>query len=142
MKILAYVIIGAAVLGAGLYFLLSPDSQNSISTQEVSSPFTISSEAPFLIWSSGAAYALVTGELDGTAVVKITGNHGRDLREFTVGPGMVELAYGGAEMWIDDFHISYQPITASGGHLKATVYCGTNLSQTDWDRYHEILRKQ
>ena len=142
MRILTYGMIGVAVLGTVLYLLFSQDSQNSIWTQDVSSPFTISSEAPFLIWRSGAAYALVTGDLDGTAVVKITGNHGRDMREFTVGPGIVELAYGGAEMWIDDFHISYQPLSASTGNLKATVYCGTNLSESDWDRYHEILRKQ
>ncbi|MBC2602957.1 hypothetical protein [Puniceicoccus vermicola] len=142
MKLLTYGIISAPILAVGLYLFLSPKSHSSISTEDVDSSFTVSSEAPLALWSSGSAYALVTGEVNGTGLVRVVGNHGRDLKEFTVGPGIVELAYGGGEMWIEDFHLSYQPLSASQGHLTASVYCGTKMSETDWKRYHEILRKK
>lgn len=143
MKFIPYGILGVIVLGISLFFIFSPDSHDSMSTKEVDSPFSISSEAPFsVLWRTGAAYAVVSGNLDGTGRIEIVGNLGRDREDFIIGPGPVELGYGGPEMWIRDFHLTYTPITASSGELYASIYCGFNMAQTDRELYHEAKQKK
>ena len=103
---------------------------------DVSGPFELSAYAPPLIWSSGSAYAIVEGHLDGSAKIRVIGNHNRDVQEFKVGPGNVLVRVGGPEHWVDDYHIQFQPISTTNGHLYASVYCGENLSEEDREIYH------
>lgn len=113
----------------------------SVETTQVSQPFSLSAHGP-LLQLNGGAYALVSGELNGTAKIKISSHHELREREFFVGPGKVAIAFGGPEEWADDFHIHYTPMTATGGRLNAKVYCGRVLKPSDESFYNDLHRRR
>ena len=116
---------------------------SSITTTQVDRPFSIAAHSPTLIiLGSGAAYAIVTGELNGTGKIEVIGNKGSDRKEFIVGPGSFEIAQGGAEDWIPDYRITYTPVSATKGYLYASVYCGEGMKDSDRKLHHEISRRR
>lgn len=134
------ILIGVAGISFWWVFLRG---HSSITTTRVDRPFSIAAHSPTLIiLGSGAAYAIVTGELNGTGKIEVIGNRGSDRREFIVGPGSFELAQGGAEDWIPDYRITYAPISATSGHLYAAVYCGEGMNESDRKLHHEISRRR
>ncbi|MEO0452564.1 MAG: hypothetical protein AAFY98_00320 [Verrucomicrobiota bacterium] len=118
-------------------------THQSLTTSRVDQRFNLTAKAPYgIIWGIGSAYALLLGEINGTATVEIIGNQKRDRVEFTVGPGSVEIARGGPEEWIGDYSIRYTPLTATSGSIYASVYCGEGMSEADRTLYHEILGRK
>lgn len=133
------VLIGVSL--AGFWFLMLR-THAAITTTQVDKAISISASAPPLIFGTGAAFAIITGELDGTAKIEFIGNRGAYREEFEVGPGPFELARGGAEDWIPDYGIRYAPITAANGSIYASVYCGDGMKKDDRSLHHEISRRK
>jgi hypothetical protein len=118
-------------------------THDSLSTQSVAKKFSLTSKAPYgILWGTGSAYALIRGEINGTAKVEIIGNKQRDRMEFVIGPGVVEIAHGGPEEWVGDYSIHYSPLTATCGNIYASVYCGDGMSESDRTLYYDILRRK
>ncbi len=140
-KFLAAILI-VALFASAIFWFLKPRSRSSCTTAEVDRPFSLSAYAGPLFLRGGEAFAIVSGELNGTAKIEIVGNQGRDWREIRVGPGKVGVATGGAENWISDYHIRYTPITATHGHLYAAVYCGKGMDAHDRKLHHELSLRQ
>ena len=142
MKTITLVLATLLVVAISSFWFLMLRTHASIETTQVDKAISISASAPPLIFGTGAAFAIITGELDGTAKIEIIGNRGRDIETFEVGPGSFELARGGAEDWIPDYGIRYTPITATSGRIYASVYCGDGMKENDRTLHHEISRRK
>ena len=141
MKKAALILAALVVVTIASFWFLMLRSHEFISTTQVDRSISIAASAPPITSRSGAAFAIVTGELNGTAKIEIVGNRGRDKEQFEVGPGGFELARGGAENWIPDYGIVYTPITATSGSIYASVYCGDGMKEDDRKLHHEISRR-
>jgi len=141
MKKAALITAALVVVTVASFWFLMLRSHATISTTQVDRSISISASAPPIVWRSGAAFAIVTGELNGTAKIEIVGNRGRDIEDFEVGPGGFEIARCGAENWIPDYGIVYTPITATSGSIYASVYCGDGMKEDDRKLHHEISRR-
>lgn len=138
MKKVTLILAALVVVTIATFLLLMPRSHSHMSTTQVDKSISIAASAPQIISRSGAAFAIVTGELNGTAKIEFVGNRGRDKEQFVVGPGGFELARGGAENWIPDYGIVYTPITATSGSIYASVYCGDGMKEDDRQLHLEI----
>jgi hypothetical protein len=92
MKKAALILAALVVVTIASFWFLMLRSHEFISTTQVDRCISIAASAPPIISRSGAAFAIVTGELNGTAKIEIVGNRGRDKEQFEVGPGGFELA--------------------------------------------------
>ena len=142
MKAFVLVLAILVVAAIGSFWFLRGRSHASIETTQVDRVLSISASAPPFVFGTGAAFAIVTGELDGTGKIEFIGNGGRDREAIEVGPGPFELAGGGAEEWIPDYGIRYTPITATRGTLYAAVYCGAGMNPGDWTLHGEVSRRR
>src|SRR2546421_418318 len=105
---------------------------------DLSRAFTLSVRAPWMGLEGGAMYVLVEGRLDGDAVVKVRSNYGRDYRELHLHPPAVAEILGGAEEWVRNASVEYQPGSAKAGDLYIAIYCGAGFSKEDWERFRRI----
>ncbi len=76
------------------------------------------------LYLAGAFYVVVTGRVDGTGNLHIYCNHDR-FHEVAPLAGPVQFQWGGAEMWVDDLHVKYEPVSVKGGELVVKLYAGT-----------------
>lgn len=66
------------------------------------------------------------GQLDGDATLQIDSNHGRDRRTEVLSGTIQGKTIGGAEEWVDDLVVQFNPGTARQGHLTILMACGKN----------------
>lgn len=142
MKAFALLLATLVVVAVAAFWFLMLRTHASIETTQVDRVISVSASAPPLIFGTGAAFAIITGKLDGTAKIEFIVNRGGDIEEVEVGPGPFELARGGAEDWIPDYGIRYTPITATNGTIYASVYCGDGMKDGDRALHHEISRRR
>lgn len=62
--------------------------------------------------------------MDGSGRLHIYSNHDRDYSTMDLKEGMVSERFGGAEAWVDDMRVVYEPINAKHGELTVTLLCG------------------
>jgi len=143
MRSLFLAILSLTVIGVACFVWSFFGTHKSLTTSDLDRKFSLSAKAPYgILWGTGSAYALLHGEINGTAKVQVMGNHDRDRTDFIIGPGPVEIAQGGPEEWIGDYSIYYTPLTATSGTIYASVYCGDGMSDSDRTLYREILRRK
>ena len=143
MKKLFLAILALVVIGAAGFVWSFFGTHKSLTTSDIGRKFSLSAKAPCgILWGTGSAYALLHGQINGTARIQIIGNNERDQTDFIIGPGRVEIAQGGPEEWIGDYSIHYIPLTATSGTISASVYCGHGMSDSDRTLYYETLRNR
>jgi hypothetical protein len=133
-------VVALCVAGSVWSFLRTHQSRT---TSDVAQKFTISAKAPYgILWRTGSAYALVRGQINGTARLEVVGSHNRDRTEFFIGPGPFEIVRGGPEEWSANYSVQYTPMSATSGIIYASVYCGSGMSKSDRALYYESLRRR
>ena len=130
--------VACLIIGSSYAFVVRP-MHSSVDTVDVAQYISVSARAPHIVSMKGAAYAIVSGELNGTASVKVIGSGNYGTEEFIVGPGSVTLACGGAEAWIEGYRVEYLPLTANQGSLYISVYCGKLMDHSDRHMYNKIV---
>jgi hypothetical protein len=137
------ILLGALLLISGcVAFVLWPRGHRSLVVTEVSQPFSAAVFSPIRPLGSGGLFVLVEGRLDGDAVLEVTSNQGRDRREVPLHGPQISFVIGGTEDWVDDLQVQYRPTTAKTGQLYVALYCGTDFTPDDRERYSRISRNK
>jgi hypothetical protein len=136
------IIIGVATLiGVGIAVWLSlPKSHKVIIISDISTPLDAGVRAPVFPLRTGALYVLYEGSIDADARIEVRSNQGRDTHTIDLQKGNISGVYGGAEHWVDDFSIHYNPMKAVSGQIKIGLYCGTFTDEArEW--HQRLIRE-
>ena len=93
---------------------------------DVTQPMQKEIKAPFMPFRNGALFVTVDGQLNGDATLQIVSNHGRDRRTEVLSGTIQNKIIGGAEEWVDDLVVRFEPGSAKQGHLTIVMTCGKN----------------
>ena len=93
---------------------------------DVTRPMERAIRAPVVLFRNGALFVTVDGQLDGDATLLILSNHGRDRRNEVLSGTMQGRTIGGAEEWVDDLVVRFEPGSARRGQVRIQMACGKN----------------
>ena len=117
-------------------------TRDSIRTDRVDAPFTLSARAPAgIILGSGGMYLLYQGTLDGKAILDVVSNNGRAKHQILLEAGEIGGIYGSAEEWVGDIQVHYTPVSAKKGTIYAVIYCGDGMNKDDWNLFQELQER-
>ena len=106
---------------------LSRGGLGDLMISDVTQPIQKTVKAPIVPFRNGALFVVVNGQLDGNATLKITSNHGRDHRTEVLSGIILNKTIGGAEEWVDDLVVRFEPGSAKKGQVRIQMACGKNL---------------
>jgi len=110
---------------------MSRGGEGELLISDVTKPVQKSITAPMVPFRNGALFVNVTGELDGHATLQIISNNGRDRRTEVLSGVIVNKTTGGAEDWVDDLVVRFEPGSAKTGNLRIQMACGKNLKKNN-----------
>ena len=93
---------------------------------DVTRPMEGAIRTPVLLFRNGALFVTVDGQLDGDAALLILSNHGRDRRTEVLSGTIQGRTIGGAEEWVDDLVVRFEPGSARRGQVRIQMACGRN----------------
>jgi hypothetical protein len=96
---------------------------------DVTQPMQKAIKAPVMPFRNGALFVAVDAQLDGDATLLIISNHGRDRRTEALSGTIQDKIIGGAEEWVDDLVVRFEPGSAKQGYVRILMACGKNLKQ-------------
>jgi len=117
---------GAIVIVAGLQW---SRGHGIIVVSDVTRAVQQTIKAPIMPFRNGALFVAVDGQLDGDATLQITSNRGRDHRTEVLSGTIQNKTIGGAEEWVDDIVVRFEPGSAKQGHVRIQMACGKNLKR-------------
>lgn len=104
---------------------------DSFVVSDVTRPMQRAIRAPVLLFRNGALFVTVDGQLDGDATLLVVSNHGRDRRTEVLSGIVHGRTIGGAEEWVDDLVVRFEPGSARCGQLTIRMACGKNPKQVE-----------
>ena len=118
------------------------NTRDSIQTDRVDVPFSISARAPAgIILGTGGMHLLYKGTLDGKAILDVVSNNGRAKHQILLEAGEIGGIYGSAEAWVGDIQVHYTPVSAKQGTIYAVICCGDGMNKDDSNLFEELQKR-
>jgi hypothetical protein len=127
MKKRTLIISISALLIAALVILLNrPTGYAQVQIADLGHKEEIAVHAPWGPFRTGSLFVSAIGMIDGTAKIHVYSNKDRDYQTIELTPGKIQIRIGGAEEWVDDLRVVYEPQTVKKGDLLISLLCGIN----------------
>jgi hypothetical protein len=121
-----FIFIAVAVVGFLAIKIELPFGRTGFYVRDVTKRDEAKTTAPWGLFRTGALYVTAKGVLDGSGRLHIYANHGREYSTIDLKEGRIDARFGGAEEWVGDLRVVYEPVSAKSGDLRVELLCGRN----------------